>query len=264
MHRGTTVRPGSHPLCHAGDLVWVPPPSDAPPGIRAGVSTRRGGVSRAPYASLNVGTRTGDDQACLAANLQRLESATGVALGRAARIHLAHGTRVIEATGPGLQGQADGLWTQKAALPLALTVADCLPLALAEPAGAIALIHCGWRGLAAGIAREAVAALRAQTASRPATWWAWIGPGIGVCCFAVGPEVAERFPAGVRRRSTKDAAEHVDLAAFLRGELLAAGMLPERIQLSGLCTSCEADLFFSHRRDGVATGRLLAWIERTA
>ena len=220
-------------------------------------------MSRGPFASLNVGTRTGDDKACLATNLTRLGDATGVAFERAARIRLMHGTRVVEATGPGLQGEADGLWTRQVALPLALTVADCLPLALATPHGAVALIHCGWRGLAAGIAGEAVAALAAATASQPGSLWAWIGPGIGACCFAVGPDVAECFPAEVRRRPEPGAAVHVDLAAFLRGNLLAAGLLPGGVQVSGLCTACEADLFFSHRRDGAATGRLLAWIERT-
>ncbi len=229
------------------------------------MSTRLGGVSRGPFASLNVGTRTADDKTCLATNLERLGAATGVALGRAARICLVHGTRMVEATGPGLQGEADGLWTRRPGLPLALTVADCLPLTLAAPGGPVALVHCGWRGLAAGIAREAVALLAAETGIRPVSLWAWIGPGIGACCFAVGPDVAERFPGEFRRSSAPLAdALHVDLAAFLRAELLAAGLLPDGVQLSGLCTSCEADLFFSHRRDGTVTGRQLAWIERTS
>ncbi len=244
-----------------GDLVWVPAAA-APPGVRGGVSTRLGGVSEGHLAALNLGTRTGDSEAHLEANLSRLAAATGVRIDQSARIRLTHGTRLVEATGPGLTAEADGLWTRLGGLPLALTVADCLPLLLAADAGPVALVHCGWRGLAAGIVAQTLSRLCAE-AGRPAgSWWAWIGPGIGPCCFAVDEEVAARFPPSARRRTEPGARLSVDLPGYLRGELLAAGLAPDRVRAAGLCTSCEASLFYSHRRDRGATGRMLAWIER--
>jgi copper oxidase (laccase) domain-containing protein len=132
--------------------------------------------------------------------------------------------------------------------PLVL-VADCLPVALAGPGG-VAMLHCGWRGLAAGIVARGAETVSAESAA--------VGPGIGPCCYRVGPEVLARFEGlggGVA------VGPMLDLAEVARRQLRAAGV--ERIESAGLCTSCEPQLFFSHRRDGERSGRQggLVWLE---
>jgi YfiH family protein len=130
--------------------------------------------------------------------------------------------------------------------PLVLT-ADCLPIAVAGPAG-VAMLHCGWRGLAAGIIGHGVEAIAATDAV--------IGPGIGPCCYEVGDEVLGAFAAlGIDAPGPT-----IDLAVVARTLLAAAGV--ERVEAAGLCTSCEEGRFFSHRRDAGATGRQagLAWL----
>ncbi|MBK5218338.1 MAG: polyphenol oxidase family protein, partial [Thermoleophilia bacterium] len=139
--------------------------------------------------------------------------------------------------------------------------ADCLPVALRGPGG-VAILHCGWRGLAAGIVAKGVAAVRATDAA--------IGPGIGPCCYEVGPEVLDAF-ANLSAdgpisgdMGPKSAHRRLDLVEVARRLLGEAGV--ERVEVAGLCTSCEAELFFSHRRDGGRTGRQggLAWLDAGA
>ena len=120
-------------------------------------------------------------------------------------------------------------------------VADCLPVALAGPGGA-AILHCGWRGLAAGIVARGAEAVGATDAA--------IGPGIGVCCYEVGEEVLDAFED---LRPGVAGGRMLDLAAVARALLARAGV--ERVEVAGLCTSCEEELFFSHRRDRGRTGR---------
>ncbi len=131
-------------------------------------------------------------------------------------------------------------------------VADCLPVALSGPGG-VAMLHCGWRGLAAGIVARGVDAVGATHAA--------IGPGIGGCCFEVGEEVLGAFSglgAGIA------AGRMLDLPEVARRLLREAGV--REIESAGLCTSCEGALFFSHRRDAGRTGRQagLAWLEPEA
>ncbi len=155
--------------------------------------------------------------------------------------------------------EVDGHVTAAAGLAPLVFVADCLPVALSGPGG-VAMLHCGWRGLAAGIVAGGAEAIGATDAA--------IGPGIGPCCYEVGPEVldalAHDIPAdGPKSRPGADISAHrrLDLAEVARRLLREAGV--ERIESAGLCTSCEAELFFSHRRDGGRTGRQagLVWIE---
>ena len=140
--------------------------------------------------------------------------------------------------------RADGLWTDEPGVPLLAMTADCLPLALCRTGTrsvpALAVLHVGWRGLLAGVVANGVAAL----GGRPA---AAIGPGIGPCCYEVGPEVAERFDADLVRGGK------LDLWSGAERALRAAGV--QEIERMDLCTACLPDLFFSHRRDRGDTGR---------
>jgi YfiH family protein len=184
-----------------------------------------------------------------------------VDLHRAARARLVHGGQVRAASAPGSAGEADALITARPGLPLALTVADCLPLLLAAADRAVGLVHCGWRSILSGIVPRAATALMDLAGSSPRDLRSWIGPGIGPCCFRVAPEIAARFaPEVVTSKGDAEGGVFVDLAGQIRAQLLASGVRPERIRSSSLCSACHAELFFSHRRDLGRTGRMLAWI----
>jgi YfiH family protein len=207
------------------------------PGGTALFTTRRGGVSEGPYASLNLGLRTEDDAARVRANYERVRKEAGTE--RLAQGRQVHGTRVV-VDGQGIE-EADGQVTSERGVAAIVLVADCLPVALAGP-GRVGVVHAGWRGLAGGVLEEGVEATGAVAAA--------IGPGIGPCCYEVGDDVRAAF--GTSERT-------LDLKAIARARLEAAGV--REIHDCGLCTACDVERFFSHRRDGGVTGRQagLAW-----
>jgi polyphenol oxidase len=209
------------------------------PGATALFTTRRGGVSDGPYASLNVGLATHDDPVRVAANRERVRAQAGAA--RLAQGRQVHGTRVV-VDGEGGE-EADGQVTTQPGVAAIVVAADCLPVALASPAAA-GVVHAGWRGLAAGVLEAGVAALG------PGPVAAAIGPGIGPCCYAVGEDVRAVFASSERT---------LDLKAVARARLQDAGV--QEIHDCGLCTACDPHRFFSHRRDRGVTGRQagLAW-----
>lgn len=212
------------------------------PGAQVRFTTRRGGVSTGPYASLNLGPWTADDPGAVAANQERLRAGLGLrwlSLGRQV-----HGADVVDA---GDGGDADGRVTREHGTGVMVLTADCLPVALAGGDG-VAMIHAGWRGLAAGILEAGVAALGGDVAAA-------IGPGAGGCCYEVGPEVHAAFG-----EDGPDGARPIDLKAIAAARLRAAGVAT--VHDCGLCTICgDPDLFFSHRRDAGVTGRQggVAW-----
>ncbi len=240
---------------------------------RAAFSTRIGGVSEAPFDSLNLGVLTDDTSEAVIENRRRLARALELDPARipiGLQVHgaeLAFHSRTQEPSPFAQPGSAipevDGHVVSSAGLaPLVLT-ADCLPVALAGPGG-VAMLHCGWRGLAAGIVAAGAAAVAATDAA--------IGPGIGPCCYEVGPEVLDAFSPlsegitagdGPESRAGVDisARRRLDLPEVARRLLRQAGV--ERVQSADLCTSCEEESFFSHRRDAGRTGRQggLVWIE---
>jgi YfiH family protein len=219
------------------------------PEARAAFSTRLGGVSEPPFHTLNLGRLTGDP--AVGENRHRLAAAIGVDPRLVLIGRQVHGAEVRRHEGPtdppafaepspGLP-EADGHIAGRAGLAPLVFVADCLPVALAGPGG-VAMIHCGWRGLAAGIVERGAAEVGATAAA--------IGPGIGPCCYEVGDEVLAEFePLG----QGVAAGRMLDLPEVARRLLARAGV--GEVESSGLCTSCEAELFFSHRRDGPRTGR---------
>jgi YfiH family protein len=216
---------------------------------KAAFSTRLGGVSKAPYDSLNLGLLTDDAEAAVEENRRRLAAARGFEPEQVAYACQVHGTRLIEhpiRSGP---PEADGHVLREPGTAALVFTADCLPVAVAGPRG-VAMLHAGWRGLADGILAAGVEAVEATSAA--------IGPGIGPCCYEVGEEVLDAFSGlgdGVAD------GRMLDLAEVARRQLARAGV--ERVESAGLCTSCEAKLFFSHRRDAGRTGRQggIAWLE---
>jgi polyphenol oxidase len=221
------------------------------PGARVLFTTRRGGVSPAPFDSLNLGRLTADDGANVDANRDRLAAAVGIPRERFVYGRQVHGASVRRATEPPgptrPAAEEDGQATALEDAAALVFVADCLPIALAAD-GAVAALHGGWRGLAEGIVREGVAALRELGARGDIS--AAIGPGAGGCCYEVGEEVHERF-AGVP--GARAGERNLDLPAIARVKLAEAGV--ERVHDVGLCTMCHGELFFSHRRDRGTTGR---------
>lgn len=224
-----------------------------------GFGSRVGGVSEAPYDTLNIGVLTDDADAAVVENRARLAAAVGVEPRNVPIGLQVHKADIAVHEGPqepspyaepgAALEKVDGHVVRRPGLAPLILTADCLPVALAGPGG-VAMLHCGWRGLAAGIVARGALAVEATAAA--------IGPGIGPCCCEVGAEVLEAFA---------DLGEGIadgrllDLPEVARRLLARAGI--DQVESAGLCTSCEADLFFSHRRDKGVTGRMgnLAWIE---
>jgi YfiH family protein len=218
------------------------------PGGRALFTTRRGGVSRGPYESLNLGRWTEDEPDAVDANRSRLAELLGVRLEDVVQGRQVHGNRVERcASGDGQISDADGQATASRGLAALVLTADCLPVALIGER-AVAMLHAGWRGLADGVLEEGVRALRELGDDGPLR--AAIGPGAGACCYAVGDEVHAALGTSGRT---------ADLKAVAAGRVRAAGVA--EVHDVGICTICsDPSLFFSHRRDGV-TGRQagVAW-----
>jgi polyphenol oxidase len=247
-------------------LRWL---EAAMPGATAAFTARQGGVSEAPFHALNLGILTADSEAAVIANRKRLAAALGFAPDRIAITHQVHGSNLVthpdpgslrwsfasydpgdEQRGPGKREapEADGHVIAASGAAALVFVADCVPVALSGPGG-VAMLHCGWRGLAAGIIAKGASAIAATDAA--------IGPSIGPCCYQVGEEVLAGFD---RLGEGVAAGRMLDLPAVARALLSEAGV--ERIESSGLCTSCEAELFFSHRRDRGRTGRQAGMVWR--
>ena len=228
------------------------------PAARAAFSTRLGGVSQEPYDALNVAIMTGDEREDVRENRLRLAAALGrepdgVVMGR--QVHGAELREHAERQEPRVYAdvvkspdEVDAHATADPGLTPLVMVADCLPVALDGPGG-VAMAHCGWRGLAAGVVARAATAVDAEAAA--------VGPGIGPCCYEVGDEVLAEFADldGVAD------GRMLDLSAVARALLERAGV--EATEISGLCTKCNPDLFYSHRRDGGRTGRQagLVWMD---
>jgi YfiH family protein len=217
-------------------------------GYEVAFTTRVGGVSEGPYASLNLGRKSGDDVERADENRRIACAAIGADVEKLALNYQVHSNRVVCAA-PALRGEhADGLWTDEPGLPILSMSADCLPIVVARTDGnepAVAVLHVGWRGLLAGIVEAGADALGRGTRV------AAVGPGIGPCCYEVGEEVATPF----RERFGDDVVHEgrIDLWTSAERALRAAGV--EHIDRFDRCTACEPETFFSHRRDAGRTGR---------
>lgn len=239
---------------------WIVPDWDAPPAVRALVTTRTGGVSRGAFATLNLATHVGDDRDAVARNRERLRAhlpADPVWLEQV------HGTAVVDAESAPALPRADGAVARAPHRICAVLTADCVPVLLAHRDGAaVGIAHAGWRGLVAGV----VEATLARMAVAPREVVAWLGPGIGPGAYEVGRDVYDAFRARAAGLAAAFAPRGAgrygaDLYAAARHLLAAAGV--QRVYGGGLCTHADAARFFSYRREH-ATGRFasLIWIDR--
>src|SRR5689334_3767504 len=229
--------------------LWRP---RRPFGATFAFTTRAGGVSPAPFATLNLGRSTADAPEHVAENRRRVLRALDLDPERLATAGQVHGRDVRRVTAPGHHTECDALVTREPRLALAVTTADCMPILFAAP-DAVAAAHSGWRGTADGMPVAALQALLALSRATVRGVSVHVGPCIRSCCYIVGSEVAGRFaPADVVADGDRF---RLDLPGAAARALIAAGVPPEAIHDTGACTACEPAWYYSHRRDAGATGR---------
>jgi len=239
---------------------WIVPDWPAPLSVRALVTTRAGGVSAGPYASMNLGARTDDEPAAVSENRTRLLASLPQPPQWLAQVH---GSTVVDAdTLTGIP-QADASVARRPGTVCAILVADCLPILLTDRAGTcVGAAHGGWRGLAGGVIANTVA----RMAARPADLLAYIGPGIGPAAFEVGDDVLRAFCDDAPERKSaftplRPGKWLCDLPALARDALRRAGVT--HVHGGTLCTYADPERFYSYRRDRI-TGRMAALVWLTA
>lgn len=255
-----------------GTIAYYASPLLETAGVPHAFSTRTGGVSPAPFDSLNLGisrdSELKDDKSNIAENYHRLAAACGCDDRARCWVSQVHAADVADATrscGAFENGRpADALVTDDPARVISVKYADCVPILLATPDGrAVAAVHAGWRGIVAGVVPAAVQRLARCSTGHPSLLAA-IGPCISFDAFEVGSEVLAAFEqqfganAPLRRHDTGKG--HVDLRRAVHLQLLAAGLSSDHIDETDRCTVRDAAEFYSHRREGPATGRMAALI----
>jgi len=252
-------------------------PDPAWAGAAHGFSTRLGGVSPAPWDSLNLGVSRGDDPANVRENFARFCAAVGTDVTALVKNHQVHSdivrpvTKADVLSDPTQAGtfQADGLVTNQPGVCLTIFSGDCIPILLYDPVGrCIAAAHAGWRGTAAGIAVRAAEAMVRDYGCEPQNILAAIGPGISPCCFETHADVPDGLRAGLGedaepfiRPLSREGKFSVDLKGANARWLERAGLLREHIAVCPACTACNLDVFWSHRIQGAARGSMAAMIQ---
>ena len=233
------------------------------PGIGAAFTTRAGGASDAPYASLNLALHVGDDEAAVEANRKTVTASLGIdAMTFAEQVHGDGVATVTEADKGATLSSCDGLVTTERNVPLAVLAADCVPVLLADARhGIVAAVHAGRRGLVDGVVEVAVGTMLDLGADREAIVCA-VGPAIGGCCYEVGDDVRDEVVSArpVTKATTRDGRPSLDLTAGVRHVLAREGV--RSVTTVGGCTAHQPGSFYSHRRDGV-TGRHAGIVWRT-
>jgi hypothetical protein len=248
--------------CEQDGVVYYRFPSLAEwPGLVHAVFTRWGGVSRPPFANLNLGHTVGDDPAAVETNhrqVYRVLEARPEAVVTAWLVHGREVATVDAAHGGQVIPRTDGLITRTPGVILFQRFADCLPILLFDPVQrAVGIAHAGWRGTVRGVARATVEAMSAAFGTHPTDLIAALGPGIGPCCYEVGDDVIQAVRSAFERPDgllpARNGAVHFDLLAANARQLAALGV--RTIEIAELCTACRTDEFFSHRAERGRTGR---------
>lgn len=227
----------------------------------AAESTRHGGISTEPYASLNLGLYTGDDPAAVVENRRRFFSSLSIDPVRTAGSHQVHGNEVLVAFAPGQYEGYDGLVTNRRDLFLTITVADCTSILLYDPVRqAVGAVHAGWRGTTLQIVAKALLTMYESFGSQPADCYAYIGTCIDECSYEVDADVADHLPPPFKRWDEERGKFFIDLKEANRHQLLAAGLPAPQIEISPFSTFLNNEDYFSHRKEKGHTGRMLAVI----
>jgi len=234
--------------------------------------TRRGGVSEGDYASLNISFREGDLEGSVLQNWHRLAMAFAIPIDQFLTLNQVHGDDIfiIKSFGDYYPAEGvlnyDAIVTTRENLAICVKTADCVPILIADRAKKIiAAVHAGWKGTALEITAKVIRLLLEKYRSSERDILAAIGPAIGLCCFEIDEEAAERFRSQQDHEEFLFPGNHppkwiVDLPEANRRQMVNCGIPDENIDLSRLCTCCRQDLFFSHRGSGGVTGRQLNFI----
>src|SRR5215204_7397621 len=228
------------------DVEYVAPKPE-PEGAQMWFFTRKGGVSKPPFDSLNISLKVGDDPDAVTENRDRIRDA--MERRESAWVRQVAGDGAVRVSRPGLAGEADALVSDEEGFSLVVAVADCVPVALVGcDAGEVAMVHSGWRGTIAEIVGKAAQEMRRSGVR------AYVGPCIRGCCYEVSEELAGRFAEKFGPRVVSG--RYLSLPDAIRVDLEEAGNY--EVHDLGLCTGCRPDLFYSHRKQGPKTGRALA------
>jgi hypothetical protein len=247
-------------VTRSADIVPVVRPSifAGGPAVVAAVSTRNGGVSPHPLG-MNLSFRVGDCEKNVQRNREIFFGSLGIRTTDLAIPGQVHSTKVLRVDAPGSYPECDALITAARGVFLCVSVADCVPILLCDPAiPAIAAVHAGWRGTAGRIAEGAIHAMEREFTADPRRLRAYLGPAASSCCYVVGEDVASRFAEQFVRRD--EAAAIVDLKRANLQQLLDQGVPACQAEISPFCTISDSGQFHSFRRDGAKSGRMIAVI----
>ena len=232
-------------------------------GVVAIFTTRHGGVSEAPFHSLNLGLSSGDERMRVLENREVALAQLGAIPEQMAIAGQVHGADVKTVEKPGIYAGFDGLVTAHEGVVLAISAADCAAVLLADSdARVVGACHSGWRGTVGNVVHNAVVAMRTLGAV-PSRISAYVSPCISQASFEVGPEVAVRFHQRYVSPTKNGSRPHVDLKAAIADQLVAAGLDPSAIEISPHCTMARTDTFFSYRGEHGMTGRMMGLIMLT-
>ncbi|CAG1065966.1 Polyphenol oxidase [uncultured bacterium] len=233
--------------------------------VAHGFLTRVGGVSLAPYASLNFDGRDTDPAGNVEKNKALFHEAFGVPEGRLVTVSQVHGKKVLVIDGqlPDKPVEADAIVTAEPDVAIGMMTADCQPILLHDPVNnAIGAVHAGWKGAALGIVVETVLKMSETYGTDPACLIASLGPCIGPCCYKVGWNVLDEYMKNHRDADCfrENDGLRMDISLANNLQLLGVGVKKENISIDSVCTSCNPELFFSYRKDNGRTGRQLSFI----
>ncbi len=231
------------------------------PALIAAESTRHGGVSPVPFASLNLGINTADDAVNVDENRKRFFTAIRADTYQFASSHQVHGTDILYATEAGRFDGYDALITDRPGLIIGVTVADCVPILIYDSKHqAVAAIHAGWRGTVGALVSKTLLAMQQQFGTLAGNCYAYVGTCIDTCSFEVGPEVAEQFAPEFSRAASTSGKSYIDLKAANARLLTNFGIPFAQIGISPFSTVLNNDNYFSYRAEQGQTGRMLAVI----
>jgi YfiH family protein len=240
-------------LCHRRIPIFA-----SQSGLVAAESTRHGGVSLPPFESLNLGLSTTDEPQRIEKNRQIFFQSLGLAVEQSASAHQVHGDDVLLVEKPGRYDGFDALITAQSGIFLAVTVADCTPILVADPINrVVAGIHAGWKGTIAGLVRKTVLMMQSQYGSNPENCLAYVGTCIDECSFEVDADVADHFSTPYKRWDADRQKFFIDLKAANRDYLLETGIPSTQIEVSPFSTVLHNEVYFSYRKEKGLTGRMI-------
>ncbi|MBC7893146.1 MAG: peptidoglycan editing factor PgeF [Sphingobacteriaceae bacterium] len=233
------------------------------PHLIAAESTRHGGVSPVPFASLNLGLSTGDERENVLENRRRFFGGLGIETHQVASSFQVHGEQMLYADSPGHREGYDALLTDQPGVFVAVSVADCTPILVYDSKNkAVAAIHAGWRGTVADIVAKTLAAMAARFGTNGEDCFAYVGTCIDECGFEVGADVADHFTTDFKRFDELKQKFYVDLKAANAAQLYAFGIPESQVEISPFSTVTHQADYFSHRLERGTTGRMMAVIGR--